>query len=51
LRTQLERQGTPVGFADTLIGTHALALKAVLVTNNQKHFQNVTSLTIENWTA
>ena len=33
LRAQLERQGTPIGFADTLIGAHALAQKAVLVTN------------------
>ena len=49
LRAQLERQGTPIGFADTLIGAHALALKAVLVTNNQKHFQKVKWLMLENW--
>lgn len=51
LRAQLERQGTPIGFADTLIGAHALALKAVLVTNNMKHFQNVKGLALENWSA
>lgn len=49
LRAQLERQGTPIGFADTLIGAHALALKAVLVTNNQKHFRKVKGLVLENW--
>ena len=51
VRAQLERQGTPIGFADTLIGAHAVALKATLVTNNLKHFQNVTDLTLENWVA
>jgi tRNA(fMet)-specific endonuclease VapC len=51
LRAQLERRGTPIGFAETLIGAHALALKAALVTNNQKHFENVKGLTLENWIA
>jgi tRNA(fMet)-specific endonuclease VapC len=51
LRVQLERQGTPIGLADTMIGAHALALKAALVTNNQKHFQNVKGLVLENWIA
>ena len=51
LRARLERQGTPIGLADTMIGAHALALKAALVTNNQKHFRNVRGLTLENWIA
>ena len=51
VRAQLERQGTPIGFADTMIGAHALALKAALVTNNLRHFQNVRGLTLENWIA
>jgi tRNA(fMet)-specific endonuclease VapC len=51
LRAQLERRGTPIGFAETLIGAHALSLKAALVTNNQKHFENVKGLMLENWTA
>ena len=49
VRAQLERQGTPIGLADTMIGAHALALKAVLVTNNLKHFQNIKGLGLENW--
>ncbi len=51
LRAQLEQQGTPIEFADTMISAHALAIKAVLVTNNQKHFQNVKGLVLENWVA
>ncbi len=33
-----------------MIAGHALALNATLVTNNQKHFQNVAVLRVENWT-
>ena len=51
LRAQLERQGTPIGLADTMIAAHALTHKTVLVTNNQKHFQNVKGLALENWIA
>ena len=51
LRAQLERAGTPIGQFDTMIAAHALALGAVLVTNNRKHFQQVKSLTLENWYA
>jgi len=50
LRAVLERGGTPIGMMDTMIAGHALALKATLVTNNQKHFQKVTALRLENWT-
>ena len=50
LRAQLERGGTPIGLFDTMIAGHALALGAVLVTNNQKHFQHVKALKLENWT-
>ena len=49
LRAQLERGGTPIGIFDTMIAGHALALKATLVTNNQKHFQKVKALKAENW--
>ena len=49
LRVQLERDGTPIGIFDTMIAGHALALKAVLVTNNRKHFQQAKALKLENW--
>ena len=51
IRVQLEKRGTPIGFADTMIGAHALSLKATLITNNVKHFQNVKRLAVENWIA
>lgn len=51
LRALLERGGTPIGIFDTMIAGHALALRAVLVTNNQKHFSQVKALKLENWTA
>ena len=50
LRAVLERSGTPIGVMDTMIAGHALALNAILVTNNQKHFQKVLVLRVENWT-
>ena len=49
LRAQLDRAGTPIGIFDTMIAGHAQALKAVLVSNNQKHFAKVRSLKTENW--
>lgn len=49
LRSQLERQGTPIGALDTLIAAHALALGCVLVTNNVREFQRVAGLALENW--
>ena len=49
LRALLERGGTPIGIFDTMIAGHAVALKATIVTNNQKHFQKVKALQFENW--
>lgn len=49
LRSGLERQGTPIGAMDQLIAAHALALNAVLVTNNLREFECVPGLRLENW--
>ena len=49
LRALLERGGTPIGIFDTMIAGHAVALKATLVANHQKHFQKVKALKFENW--
>lgn len=49
LRAHLEARGTPIGALDLLIAAHALALGSVLVTNNQKVFQRVPGLKLENW--
>lgn len=49
LRAFLERQGTPIGSNDTWIAAHALAVGAVLVTDNMAEFTRVPGLTVENW--
>ncbi len=48
-RLALERAGTPIGPLDTQIAAHALALGAVLVTNNTREFERVPGLVVENW--
>ena len=49
IRAALEREGQPMGNLDTMIGAHALALGAILVTNDQA-FTRIRELTIEDWT-
>lgn len=49
LRAELERRGQPIGTMDTMIAAHALALDAVLVTNNTREFSRVPALRLENW--
>ncbi len=49
IRANLEKRGTPIGPLDTLIAAHAKSLGIVLVTNNQKEFNRVEELQIENW--
>lgn len=49
LRTNLRRQGTPIGPLDLLIAAHALHLGVSLVTNNLEEFDRIPSLQLENW--
>lgn len=49
IRVQLERTGTPVGSNDLLIAAQALAIDAVLVTDNVREFRRVKGLRVENW--
>ncbi len=49
LRATLEREGQPVGNLDTMIAAHALALDAVLVTNDHA-FARVKKLKVVDWT-
>jgi tRNA(fMet)-specific endonuclease VapC len=51
LRADLEKRGQPIGSMDMLIAAHALALNAVLVTNNTREFERVGGLHLENWVA
>jgi tRNA(fMet)-specific endonuclease VapC len=45
----LQRQGQPIGPNDLWIAAHALALDAVLVTDNEREFSRVPGLKVENW--
>ncbi|WP_181706560.1 type II toxin-antitoxin system VapC family toxin [Chthonobacter rhizosphaerae] len=49
LRTDLVRRGALIGPMDMLIAAHALALDAVLVTDNEREFGRVAGLKVENW--
>ncbi|MDP2809890.1 MAG: type II toxin-antitoxin system VapC family toxin [Rhodocyclaceae bacterium] len=49
IRSELERQGKPIGANDTWIAAQALALGAVLVTDNVDEFSRVPGLKLENW--
>ncbi|GAB1450076.1 type II toxin-antitoxin system VapC family toxin [Draconibacterium sp.] len=49
IRAELERKGTPIGPLDTLIASHAVSLDLILVTNNEREFQRIPELRIENW--
>ncbi len=51
VRAKLERQGTPIGANDYWIAAQALALRAVLVTDNVGEFSRVPGLTVDNWLA
>ena len=49
IRSAVERKGTPIGPLDLQIAAHAIALDAILVTNNQREFARVAGLRLENW--
>ncbi len=49
LRAALEREGRQMGNLDAMIGAHALALGAILVTNDRA-FGRIKGLKVEDWT-
>jgi tRNA(fMet)-specific endonuclease VapC len=49
IRAHLQRVGQPIGANDLLIAAHALALDAILVTDNLREFTRVPGLQVENW--
>ncbi|MFW5752186.1 MAG: type II toxin-antitoxin system VapC family toxin [bacterium] len=49
LKVNLQRAGEPIDDFDLLIAATALTMNATLVTNNEKHFNRVKGLNIENW--
>jgi tRNA(fMet)-specific endonuclease VapC len=49
IRTELEKQGQPIGAYDVLIAATALANHATLVTHNTKEFARIGQLQVEDW--
>lgn len=49
LRAEMRTRGTLIGDFDEMIAAHGLAIGAVVVTDNTKHFSKVPGLVIENW--
>ena len=49
LRTELGKEGSPIGAYDLLIAAHALSEDLTLVTNNVREFSRVEGLRVENW--
>lgn len=49
IRTQLDKQGTPIGSMDILIAGIAIAFQATLVTHNVNEFSRVAGLAIADW--
>ena len=51
IRAALEAAGRPIGPNDLLIGAHARALGATIVTGNISEFGRIQGLSVENWMA
>ena len=49
LRAKLEKQGQKIGPYDTMIAGHAIALKAALLTGNEREFRRVEDLEVLGW--
>lgn len=50
IRHQLVTSGQPIGDMDMMIAAHALAVGAVLVTNDTRHFERIAMpLTLADW--
>lgn len=50
IRQQLVSTGQPIGELDMMIAAHSLSAGAVLVTNDQRHYERIEApLILENW--
>ena len=49
IRMSLESKGMPIGPMDLLLAAQAKSRNLILVTNNEKEFQRIDYLRIENW--
>lgn len=50
-RKRLFQAETPIGEIDLLLGSQALAMDAIFVTNNTREFERIEGLKLENWVA
>jgi len=49
IKSKLRKLGKPTGETDALIAATAMAYKALLITGNKKHFENIEGLKVESW--
>ncbi|MCL0038441.1 type II toxin-antitoxin system VapC family toxin [Thermodesulfovibrionales bacterium] len=49
IKSKLRRIGKPTGEVDALLAATAIANKAVIITANKKHFENIEGLKLEVW--
>lgn len=49
IKTELRRTGKPTGEMDALIAAVAIAHSATLVTHNQKDFENIPGVQLDDW--
>jgi tRNA(fMet)-specific endonuclease VapC len=48
-KVRLRRLGTPIDEFDLLIGSCAVTNGLRLITNNERHFERIQGITLENW--
>lgn len=49
IRDALEASGKIIGAEDLMIGSHAISLGCILVTNNEREFKQMPRIRLENW--
>jgi tRNA(fMet)-specific endonuclease VapC len=49
IQNELKQIGKPTGEQDALIAAVARSRQSVLVTNNTRHFENISNLQLEDW--
>jgi tRNA(fMet)-specific endonuclease VapC len=49
IKSKLRKLGKPTGEMDALIAATAMVHKAILITGNKKHFENIVGLKVETW--
>jgi len=50
IKTDLKRTGKIINDSDLFIAASAICRDMILITNNEKHFQRIENLKIQNWT-